>query len=103
MATMITEDCIACGACEDECPNDAIRLGDDIFVIDPDLCSECVGIHDTQMCQEACPIECCVADPNRRESEDVLFRRAAKIHGDRGADLELDEATSHFRVARSES
>ena len=48
MATMITEECISCGACEGECPNEAIGLGEDIFVIDPDLCSECVGHHDTQ-------------------------------------------------------
>ena len=99
MATMITEDCIACGACEDECPNGAIQLGDGVFVIDPDLCSECVGLHDTQKCQEACPIECCVADPDRRESEKALFRRAAKIHADRGDDLELNESKSHFRAA----
>ena len=62
MATTITEECIACGACESECPNDAIHLGEAIFVIDPDLCSECVGSHDTQMCAEACPVDCCVAD-----------------------------------------
>jgi ferredoxin len=99
MATMISEDCISCGACEDECPNDAISLGDDLFVIDPDLCSECVGIHDTQTCVEACPVECCIPDPNRRESEDVLFQRAERIHADRGAVLELSASTSHFRAA----
>ena len=99
MATMITDECIACGACEDECPNGAIQLGDDVFAIDPDLCSECVGLHDTQKCQEACPIECCVADPDRREREEVLFRRAAKIHADRGDDLEPNESKSHFRAA----
>jgi ferredoxin len=99
MATMISEDCISCGACEDECPNDAISLGDDIFVIDPDLCSECVGLHDTQKCAEACPVECCVPDPGRRESEDVLFERAKRIQADRGAFLELSASTSHFRAA----
>jgi ferredoxin len=51
MATMIDGICIRCGACETECPNDAISLGDDIFVIDPDLCSECVGVGETQKCQ----------------------------------------------------
>jgi ferredoxin len=99
MATMITEDCIVCGACEDECPNGAIRLGDDIFVIDPDLCSECVGLHERQKCQDACPMECCVADPERRESEEVLFQRSARIHEGREDDLELNESTSHFRAA----
>jgi ferredoxin len=99
MATMITDDCIACGACEGECPDDAIYLGGDVFVIDPDLCCECVGFHDTQMCVDACPVECCVPDPNRRESEDVLFQRAVGIHADRGAELQLEESTSHFRAA----
>ena len=98
MATMISEDCISCGACEGECPNDAISLGEDIFVIDPDLCSECVGLHDTQKCAEVCPVECCVPDPKRRESEDVLFERAQRIHADRGAVLELSASTSHLRA-----
>jgi ferredoxin len=99
MATMISEDCISCGACEGECPNDAISLGDDLFVIDPDLCSECVGLHDTQKCAEVCPVECCVPDPERRESEEVLFERARRLHAERGEVLELSEATSHFRRA----
>ena len=80
MATMITEDCISCGACEDECPNEAIRLGDEIFVVDPDRCSECVGLHPAQKCAEACPVECCVPDPERRESQGVLLERARRIH-----------------------
>jgi len=99
MAMLITEECIACGACEGECPNDAISLGDEIFAIDPDRCSECVGSNDTQLCREACPVDCCVPDPERRESEEVLFQRAVEIHADRAAELELGESTSHFRAA----
>ena len=99
MATMISEDCISCGACEGECPNDALSLGGDLFVIDPDLCSECVGLYDTQKCAEVCPVECCIPDPSRREAEDVLFERARRIHADRGTILELGTATSHFRAA----
>jgi ferredoxin len=88
---MITDECISCGACEDECPNDAISLGDGVFVIDPDLCSECVGFHDSQKCAEACPIDCCVPDPSRRESKEVLFERAQRIHAGRGLTLEVNE------------
>ena len=98
MATMIDDTCISCGACETECPNDAICLGDDIFEIDPDLCSECVGFHETQRCQEACPIECCIPDPERREGEEILFERALKIHAGRGVTLALNASTSHFRA-----
>jgi ferredoxin len=97
MATMITEDCIACGACETECPNDAISLAGDIFVIDPDLCSECVGLHAVQMCEKACPVACCVPNPEIEEDEQTLFDRACRIHTARGAALELGESTSHFR------
>ena len=97
MATMITEECIACGACEGECPNDAISLGEDIFEIDPDRCSECVGFHERQMCADACPVDCCVPDPKRPESEERLFARAERVHA--GQRLELSDATSHFRAA----
>ena len=99
MATMITDDCIACGACEDECPNQAISLGDEIFAIDPERCSECVGLHEAQKCAEACPIECCVPDPERREPEEALLQRSKQIHPDKAAALELSESTSHFRAA----
>ena len=80
MATHITEECINCGACEPECPNEAISEGDDTYVIDPDLCTECVGFHDYEACQAVCPVECCIPDPDRRETEEVLLARAVKLH-----------------------
>jgi ferredoxin len=63
MATHITEECINCGACEPECPNEAISEGADTYVIDPNLCTECVGFHDYEACQAVCPVECCLPDP----------------------------------------
>lgn len=98
MATRITDDCISCGACEDECPNGAISMGAEIFVIDPALCTECVGFSDEQMCAAACPPDVCVQDPNRIESEAVLFARAKKIHPGKAESLILDATTSHFRA-----
>ena len=98
MATQITEDCINCGACEDECPNGAISMGAETFVIEPDLCTECVGFFDEQMCAAACPPDVCVQDPARIETEEVLFARAQKIHPERAASLTLDTSTSHFRA-----
>ena len=80
MATHITEECINCGACEPECPNEAISEGEDTYVIDPNLCTECVGFHDYEACQAVCPVECCIPDPERRETEDVLLARAQKLH-----------------------
>jgi ferredoxin len=46
----ISEECIACGSCIDECPVEAISEGD-IYVIDADLCCECGS------CAEVCPVE----------------------------------------------
>lgn len=83
MATYITDECINCGACEPECPNEAISEGDDIYIIDPKLCTECVGFHDYEACQAVCPVECCLPDPNNKESEELLLERAKTIHPDK--------------------
>ena len=80
MATTITTECINCGACEPECPNNAISQGDPVYVIDPILCTECVGFHDYEACAAVCPVDCCVTDPNNIESEEVLIARAKSLH-----------------------
>ena len=83
MATMISEECINCGACEPECPNEAISEGDDIYVIDPSRCTECVGHHDEEQCAAVCPVDCCVPDPNNPEAEQTLLQRAMALHPDK--------------------
>lgn len=94
MATMITGECINCGACEPECPNNAISQGEEIYVIDPLLCTECVGFHDYEACAAVCPVDCCVTDPNNVESEDALLGRARAIH----PEITIgDVFESHFR------
>ncbi|MCH7911669.1 MAG: YfhL family 4Fe-4S dicluster ferredoxin [Deltaproteobacteria bacterium] len=82
MATMITSECINCGACEPECPNNAISQEEEIYVIDPLLCTECVGFHDFEACAAVCPVDCCVTDPNNIETEEALIGRAHTIHAD---------------------
>jgi hypothetical protein len=82
MATMITSECINCGACEPECPNNAISQGDPVYVIDPLLCTECVGFHDYEACAAVCPVDCCVTDPHNIETEEVLIARARALHQD---------------------
>jgi ferredoxin len=99
MSTMITEECINCGACEPECPNQAISQGEDIFVIDPKLCTECVGFHDEEACAAVCPVDCCVPNPENVESEATLYDRARTLHPeDKLPPLaELPASLSRFR------
>jgi ferredoxin len=73
MALMITDECINCDVCEPECPNDAIYQGDEIYEIDPALCTECVGHFEESQCVEICPVECIVVSPEHRESRDELM------------------------------
>lgn len=72
MALMINEECINCDVCEPECPNGALSQGEDIYVIDPDRCTECVGHFDSPQCVEVCPVNCIVPDPAHAESKERL-------------------------------
>ena len=67
MATLITDECINCGVCEPECPNTAITEGEDFYEIEADLCTECVGFHGEEACQEVCPVDCCIPDEDRND------------------------------------
>jgi ferredoxin len=60
MAMRITDECISCGACEPECPTNSISEGEDIYVINPETCVECVGYFDEPQCVSVCPVECIV-------------------------------------------
>ncbi|HEX4209497.1 MAG TPA: 4Fe-4S dicluster domain-containing protein [Candidatus Binataceae bacterium] len=109
MATLITEECINCGACLPRCPNNAIYVGGepweldgvsheaiapDISYIVPDKCTECVGFFDHEECAAVCPVDCCVPDPAIPESEEVLLQRARRLH----AEASFDEPiVSRFR------
>jgi len=69
---MITEECINCAVCEPECPNGAIFEGEEIYEIDSDLCTQCVGHFDEPQCQLVCPVDCIPLDPDCEESDDDL-------------------------------
>ena len=81
MALIITDDCINCDVCEPECPNSAIAPGDDIYEIEPDLCTECVGHYDTPQCQQVCPVDCIIKDAENVESQDELMEKYTIITG----------------------
>ena len=111
MATVITEECINCGACLPRCPNNAIYIGgaawelegathpavaQDIYYIAPEKCTECVGFFDHEECAAVCPVDCCIPDPQIPETEEALLARAARLHPEAtfGADF-----PSRFRKA----
>lgn len=81
MALKITDDCINCDVCEPECPNEAISQGEEIYEINPDKCTECVGHHDEPQCQQVCPVDCILTDPNRQESHDQLMVKYRRLTG----------------------
>ena len=72
MALIITDECINCDVCEPECPNKAISMGPDIYIINPDLCTECVGHYDEPQCQIVCPVQCIPLDPEHVENKEQL-------------------------------
>lgn len=114
MAIIITDECINCGACEPECPNNAIYEGgvewaisdgntvkgdytledgavvdahhknapvsDEFYYIVPDKCTECVGFHEEPQCAAVCPVDCCVPDPDRVETQDQLLGKKERLH-----------------------
>ncbi len=80
MALYINEDCISCGACEPECPNQAISEGDTIFVINPDKCTECIGSFESSRCAAVCPVDACHPDPKHVENKEQLLSKWRGLH-----------------------
>lgn len=81
MAFKITEECINCGACEPECPNQAISASAEIYIIDPAKCTECVGHYDASQCAAVCPVDCCIPDPDHKETHDELMDKFKRLTG----------------------
>lgn len=79
MALLINEECVNCGVCEPECPNEAITEGEEFYEIDPSKCTECVGHYDEPQCVDVCPVDCIVQDPDHQESKDELQAKYEKL------------------------
>lgn len=75
MALMITNECINCDVCEPACPNQAISVGPEYYVIDPNLCTECVGHFDEPQCKMVCPVDCIPINPEFQETEEQLMKK----------------------------
>ncbi|MCF6193406.1 MAG: YfhL family 4Fe-4S dicluster ferredoxin [Kangiellaceae bacterium] len=81
MSLIITDECINCDVCEPECPNEAIFQGEEIYEIDLDKCTECVGHYDEPQCVQVCPVDCIPKDDNNVESEQALIVKYEKLTG----------------------
>ena len=81
MSLIITDECINCDVCEPECPNEAIYQGEEIYEIDPNKCTECVGHYDEPQCVIVCPVDCIPKDENNPESREQLIKKYEKLTG----------------------
>jgi ferredoxin len=81
MALMITDECINCDVCEPECPNQAISMGPEIYVIEPTKCTECVGHFDEPQCVQVCPVACIPVNPAHVESRETLWSKYRRLTG----------------------
>jgi len=82
MALKITDECINCDVCEPECPNQAISMGPDIYVIDSGKCTECVGHFGEPQCVQVCPVECIPKDPLHAETPEQLMAKYQKLQAE---------------------
>lgn len=75
MSLKIFDDCINCDVCEPECPNGAISQGEEIYIIAPSKCTECVGHYDEPQCQQVCPVDCILVDEQHPEDREALMNK----------------------------
>jgi ferredoxin len=61
-------------------PSKQMPVADDFYYIVPDKCTECVGFHEEPQCAAVCPVDCCVPDPDRVESKELLLGRKEALH-----------------------
>jgi ferredoxin len=85
MALKITDLCINCDVCEPECPNGAISMGEEIYVIDWRKCTECVGHFERPQCREVCPVDCIPLDPLHEESREELLDKYRQLEAKKAA------------------
>ncbi|WP_140628210.1 YfhL family 4Fe-4S dicluster ferredoxin [Methylibium rhizosphaerae] len=81
MALMITDECINCDVCEPECPNQAISMGPEFYVIDHRKCTECVGHFDEPQCVQVCPVSCIPVNPAHIETPEQLMAKYLQLQG----------------------
>ena len=83
MSLYINEECTSCGACESECPNEAISEGDPVYVINAEVCTECVGHFSESQCAAVCPVACIVPHPEVKEDRGALLAKFTRLYPDK--------------------
>jgi ferredoxin len=79
MALMITDECINCDVCQPVCPNEAIYMGPEYYLIDPHKCTECVGHFDEPQCAQLCPVACIPVNPEHLEGRETLMQKYLRL------------------------
>jgi len=82
MALMINDEYTSRGHCIDECLTNTNSEGNLIYVINPDLCTECAGFYNEPQCIKVCPVGAIKPDPNHRESIEELLKKQKQIYGE---------------------
>lgn len=68
----IDKSCIACDACRDVCPTEAISVGDTIYIIHSNLCVLCASYYASPHCINVCPVDAISDIPKKNENNPVL-------------------------------
>ena len=55
-------------------------VSENFYYIISDKCTECLGFHEEPQCIAVCPVDCCIADPDHREIEEILLGKKAFMH-----------------------
>ncbi len=95
MALMITDECINCDVCEPECPNQAISMGEEYYVIEPSRCTECVGHFNEPQCVQVCPVSCIPVNPAHVESNESLWVKYRRLRDEAKGKASVGVAASN--------
>ena len=57
-------------------------VSNEYYYIVSDKCTECTGFHEEPQCAAVCPVDCCVDDPDVRETKEELLHKKEQLHAE---------------------